>query len=275
MKSKMPKIIALHGAPRSGTSWIGQIFNSNESVAYRYQPFFSHSYRGRITADSEAVELRSFFKDLLETNDDFVLQRGEANLSRRGEDFRKTGITHLVYKEVRFHHLLPVFLERLRDLRAIGLVRDPRAVLWSWSQAPREFEPSWSLRGEWRQAQAKNRGLDENWYGFDRWKELALLFLDLSRKYPERFRIVRYEDFLEDCLGQVAQVFEFCGLAVGKQTVDFVKRSISTADRDPYGVYRSHEDSMRALWRDGLHPEIQRAVADDLAGTPLEKFLCQ
>ncbi len=38
-------IIGLHGAPRSGTTWIGQIFNSAPQVAFRFQPFFAHAFR--------------------------------------------------------------------------------------------------------------------------------------------------------------------------------------------------------------------------------------
>ncbi len=273
MKKSKPRIIGLHGAPRSGTSWIGQIFNSSKSVAYRYQPFFSYAFRGRVTEDSGYAELQAFFDDLLVTRDDFILQKGGENLGPKEEHFSKTGVTHLVYKEVRFHHLLPVLLEKLDGFRAIGLVRDPRAVLWSWSRAPREFEAGWSLSGEWRHAQAKNRGLEENWYGFERWKELALLFMDLSRRYPERFRVFRYEDFLADVYGQVASAFEFCGLEMAEQTEDFIKRSTSSNDGDPYGVYRQHGRLPEMPWRDGLDPGICEAVTKDLTGTPLERYL--
>jgi len=34
-------IIGIIGAPRSGTSWTGQIFDSAPDVLYRMQPFYS------------------------------------------------------------------------------------------------------------------------------------------------------------------------------------------------------------------------------------------
>ena len=37
--------LALFGCPRSGTSWLGQIFNSAPDVAYRYQPLFSYEFK--------------------------------------------------------------------------------------------------------------------------------------------------------------------------------------------------------------------------------------
>ena len=36
------KNVAIFGVPRSGTSWLGQIFNSSPMVAYRFQPLFSY-----------------------------------------------------------------------------------------------------------------------------------------------------------------------------------------------------------------------------------------
>src|SRR5690625_3598820 len=176
-----PKIVAIHGAPRSGTSWLGQIFNSSPQVAYRYQPFFAHAFRDRVNSTSSRGELETFFTDLLDTQDDFVLQRNEARLAQREIQFQKTAATHLVYKEVRFHDLLPHLLERLPELRAVGLVRDPRAVIASWVRAPREFQADWELGDEWRNAPLKNAGQNENWYGFARWKELASMFITLHR----------------------------------------------------------------------------------------------
>ena len=64
--SAAKNIIAIHGAPRSGTSWLGQLFNSSPQVAYRYQPFFSYAFRGRIDTGSDVASLRGFFADLLD-----------------------------------------------------------------------------------------------------------------------------------------------------------------------------------------------------------------
>src|SRR5690606_751005 len=144
--------------------------------AYRYQPFFSHAFRGRVDAASDASTLRHFFDELLASDDDFVLQRGASALAGYELAFDKRDATHLVYKEVRFHDLLEPLLERLPELHAIGLVRDPRAVVASWSAAPREFRAEWVLQDEWREAPSKNVGHPENWYGFSRWRELANLF---------------------------------------------------------------------------------------------------
>src|SRR5690606_19342501 len=165
MSRGAPRIVAIHGAPRSGTSWLGQLFNSSEFVAYRYQPLFAHAFRGRISTSSTGEELRTFFRDLLATTDNFVLQRGAAALAGYELEFPKGLATHLVYKEVRFHDLLDVLLGLLPDLHLVALIRDPRDVIASWVAAPREFRPEWSVEDEWFEASSKNAGLGENWYG--------------------------------------------------------------------------------------------------------------
>ena len=47
MTASLLPVAGIHGAPRSGTTWLGQLFNSHPAVKYCYQPFFSHAFRGR------------------------------------------------------------------------------------------------------------------------------------------------------------------------------------------------------------------------------------
>ena len=271
MNPQAQQVIAVHGAPRSGTSWLGQLFNSHPQVAYRYQPFFSYAFRGRVTTATPADALRSFLDDLLATNDDFVLQTGRARVARAAPTFEKSKSrpTHLVYKEVRFHDLIPILLERLPTLRVIGLVRDPRSVLASWFNAPREFRAEWSPAAEWRDAPLKNAGLRENWYGYTRWKELARMFSALEIDHPDSFRIVRYESLVADPISTTFELFAFCGLTPGLQTTSFIRESTSRDDGDPYGVFRSR----RGIHAPALSDDIARIILDDLQGTSLARFL--
>ena len=265
-----PALVGLHGAPRSGTSWLGALFDSSEQVAYRFQPFFAYAFRGRIDRNSDAPGIVRFFDYLLVTDDAFVTQRGDARLARDGPTFAKTRPSHLVYKEVRFHDLMAPILDAVPDARCIGLVRDPRSVLASWFAAPREFKPEWSQRTEWRRAPIKNAGLDENWFGYERWKELAQLFLELGTRFPDRFRLVRYEHLVRSPGDVARSLFEFCGLVPGGQTSRFIEESTTRDDGDPYGVFRQ-----RARLRPdaNIPAEIASEIESDLSGTALEQFL--
>lgn len=273
MTAALLPVAGIHGVPRSGTTWLGQLFNSHPAVRYCYQPFFAHAFRGRADLSTGAPDLRGLFRDMLACDDAFVNQTGDARLSPRTPTFDKQTPDRLLYKEVRFHHLLPHFLRTLPEFKGIGVVRDPRFVLASWFQAPREFDPAWSRAAEWREAPLKNRGLDENWYGFTRWVALANLFLELERAWPGRFTLVRYEWLVAEPQDAMQALFESCGLDMHPQTLAFIRESSTEGDDDPYGVYRSGgADRVRAA-RHCLEPDIAAAIERELAGTPLERFM--
>lgn len=266
-------VLGIHGAPRSGTSWVGQIFNSSEYVAYRYQPFFSHAFRGHIRKDSDTDAIRQVFRELTTSSDAFLLQIGKERLARNMMRFPKKETTHLVYKEVRFHDLLPELLRKVPEFKAVGIVRDPRAVIDSWFRAPREFDPRWSKNSEWRYAETKNAGRPENWYGFERWKELSYLFLDLYSAHKDRFRLLQYEDMVADPLATSRALFDFCGLPLSTQTESFLEASTSSDDHDPYGVFRDHRLLGASRRHHGVENDIASMIASQIEGTPLAGFL--
>lgn len=267
-------VIGIHGAPRSGTSWLGQLFNSHPHVAYRYQPFFSYAFRDRIHHASSPIQLEKLFEDLLHTEDDFVLQRRKERLARYLPHFHKAESTHLVYKEVRFHQLTETILSRLPEAKVVGIMRDPRAVLASWYLAPREFNPEWDFATEWRTAESKNEGKAENWYGFERWKQLAGMFLELEQRFDQQFMIVDYSSLVSDTGRLLKLLFDFCGLRWCRQTEDFIADSKSMDDDDPYGVMRGSRTRSRS-WRQTLHPDIAEAIWKDLRQTPYTRFLTE
>lgn len=265
------RLVGIHGAPRSGTTWLGELFNSQECVAYRYQPFFSYAFRGQIDERSSAAEIRRCFDDMFMTRDEFVLQRGAARLSRSAPHFEKALPTHLVYKEVRFHDLIEPLAAALPDAKFVGIVRDPVSVLRSWFAAPRDFKPEWSKQTEWRRATLKNAGLAENWYGYERWKQLALMFLSLAARNPDRFRLVRYEELVSDPRTVLSALFRFCDLQLGDQTARFIAESTTRDDGEPYGVFRRHRTAVPS--QADLPAGMVDDIKHDVAGTPLEQFL--
>ena len=271
MKEPLP-VLAIHGAPRSGTSWLGQILNSHEAVAYRYQPMFAHAFKGRVHAQATRQDFDAFFADLLETQDDFVLQRGASALAGYTLAFEKSTPRLLAYKEVRYHEVLPRLLEVVPHSRLLGIVRDPRDVLASWVSAPREFRAEWSLAAEWREAPSKNLGRPESWYGFERWCELTRLLEALAAKHPARVRMVRYEDLVGDPVPEVAALFHWCGLGPDDQTQRFLARSQSEDDGQTYGVLRAAaQRGARAA--ETLPPTILKSIVQTLEGSPLARYL--
>lgn len=252
--------VAIFGAPRSGTSWLGQLFNSSPQVAYRFQPLFSYAFKGRLSEESTSEEIRNFYKELLETSDDFVMQRRTISGKDTGLSFRKKEPSCLVWKEVRYHYVIEALLKR-SDTQIVGIVRHPCAVIHSWLNAPKEFDPSWDPLDEWRFASKKNLGRKEEYNGYEKWKVLAFGYMRLARDYPDRFRTVVYEDLNLDTTGQLKSLYDFCGLPWSEQTDQFIRSSKSTDNEDPYGVFRKQKRNNE--WEGSLPADIENSILTD------------
>lgn len=264
-------VVAVHGAPRSGTSWLGEIFKSSPHVAYRFQPLFSHAFKGRIGTGSSAEEIGSFFNDLLRTDDAFVLQR-DPGIHPDGREAGTGGKrTHLVYKEVRYHHVLENLLARCPRVSLVAIIRDPRAVIDSWHHAPREYDPSWGLMTEWRNAPAKNMGKPEEFYGYERWKASALLFHRLRDVHPERVSLVRYATLNADPVREAGALFNRLGIEWSDHVERFIAESRSRDGGSAYSVFRKTRPD--DAWRSRLPGRIAEDIEADLRGGPLEYIL--
>jgi len=240
--------VAIFGCPRSGTSWLGQILNASEHVAYRYQPLFSYEFKdwfGRRGVSEES--LLAFRQALLDARSDFVLQ-----------DLRpaKGEPTHLVWKEVRYHALM-ASLSSLEGLDAlVYLFRDPVDVLNSWYLAPKEFRAGQDIHAEWLHAPTKNVDACE-FNGFARWKTSMRLACALAERHPGKFVPLSYERLRADPRTQVERLFATLGLAVSPQVDAFIGESTSRQVADPYAVFRTEQTPL------ALPEDIVAAIEGD------------
>jgi hypothetical protein len=263
-------VTLLMGVARSGTSWIGQVFNSAPDVSFRFQPLFSYEFKNRVDEDSESGEYLQLFRDLLAAETPFLTQRDKQEAGAY-PFFQKGGeAPHLVLKENRYHSLIEPMLRRTTHPKVIGIVRNPCAVLNSWRKNAREFPPGSDLAREWRFGMCKNRGT-EDYFGYYKWKEVANLYVDLEQQYPGRFRIVRYEETVADPVRVFAELFAFAGIDYGEQTKQFVEQSTSRHDDGYYSVYKA--STVAEAWSSELDPYIIEQIAADLRATRLEVFL--
>lgn len=266
-----PQVVGIHGVPRSGTSWLGAIFDSSPRVAYRFQPLFSYAFKNRIDAASSDVEIARFLADLAATDDPFVLHREKVGSDGDHGFVKEEPPTHLVMKHVRHHQVVARLLEAWPSFRCVALVRHPCAVIHSWLRAPREFEAGWDPSEEWRFAPKKNQDRPEEWNGFEKWVEATRLFLELARSWPDRVQVVRYADLLARPEVVTRELFARVDLPLEQQTVDFLRVSTTRHSDDPYSVYRARETDEE--WKLGLDRGIADAILRELAGDPLDVFL--
>jgi len=259
--------IAIFGVPRSGTSWLGQIFNSSPKVAYRYQPIFAYSFDGFLSEKSTTKEIKQFHKQLLETNDEFVCQKINVSGNKTPE-FPKKNISHLVWKEVRYLNIIENLLEK-SSAKVIGIIRHPCGVLKSWMKAPKEFNDEWDIKEEWQNAEKKN-GEEHEYYGYERWIDATEMFLELETKYPNQFKTVVYEALLKEPDRKIKELFDFSGLEYSEQTRLFFKESTQTASDDPYDVYRKEKTGQD--WRTELPTSIINEILDDKRFVQLSEY---
>ncbi|HTN94173.1 MAG TPA: sulfotransferase [Gallionella sp.] len=266
------KKIAIFGTPRSGTSWLGHIFNSHPDVALRFQPLFSYGHKGSLSTDSSAEEIRKFFEDILNTQDTFATMKADSQ--KNYPAFQKSAWpSHIVFKETRYLHIVENILKKCSDVKIVGIVRNPLAVLASWMSAPKEFNHEWDIDSEWRGAPRKNQNRPEEFFGFDKWKESAAAFLQFQSQFPQQFILVRYGELNRTPLDTTKLLFDFCELEVCGQVRDFLSESKSRHDEDPYSVYRAKANDTH--WKDILPTDIVDEVCGDLRNTSLQIFLSE
>ncbi len=266
----LERVVGVFGMPRSGTSWIGQIFDSHPRVAFRLDPLFSYAFKNQLDANSCAGSIRDFFAAVHNSDDDFLLQT-----ERRREGiyptFTKIDVPDtLVFKTTRFHHLLEPLLQRSRELVIVAIVRHPCGAICSWLETPREFPSTADPSVEWRTGRCRKTA-DEEFWGFDDWKSVTLRHLELESRHPERFAIVRYEKLVASAEAETERFFRFCGLELSDQTRDFLQASHASHNSDSYSVFKS--PSVVDRWRERLPPRIQEEILSEVQGTALERFI--
>lgn len=266
------KNIALLGVARSGTSWLGNIFDSSPKVTYRFQPLFSYEFRGRLSHESSREEYFEFLENLRDADTEFLTQMDKKQAGLYPVFEKSSEPDTLVFKENRFLYYFGKMARTLPDeLKIVSIIRNPCAVINSWVQNPKEFPPGSIIDDEWRFGACKNEGKEENFFGFYKWREAANICLDMADQMPDIAKIIKYEDLVEDPLKFTSELFDFVGLQVTDQTRSFLSDSGEKHLESPYAVYKDR--SVKDKWRDTLDKKIVREIYDELSGTRLQTFL--
>jgi hypothetical protein len=264
------QVIWLSGMPRSGTTWLSQIFASSPQVRLKFCPLFSYEFKNALDEKSTSKDWLSFFNDVYNTSSPYMDQE---HLKNDGlvPDFaeKKPNPDFLLIKSNRFHNLIPCLFKNVPCAKVIHLVRHPAATIHSWLSNPTEFPADANPLREWRSGTCRKTGVGEFW-GFDDWKAVTLQALEMERVYPNRMRILRYEELTKYTFKETETLFDFIGLSICRSTKDFINESRSRHDPNKRSVYK--KPSPDAAWRLGLPKSIINSIEADLAGKPQERF---
>lgn len=253
--------LALFSVPRSGSTWLGEILNSSPNTCYKFQPNFAYSFKLCLNENSSKEEIDNFFEELLVCQDDFVNGRVSISGNRKEFNFEKKETETIIFKETHFINILDNILIK-SNVKIIGLIRSPFAVINSWINIPKEFNPEWEINEEWRTASLKNNNQKSHYFGYEKWKQASFLYLDLQIKYPHQFYLVNYSDLLHNSIQEVKKIFSFCQLDYTPQTDYFIKASTTTQSADAYAVFKQKENDL--AWKNKLPEQIEKEITNDL-----------
>lgn len=257
------KLVAIHGVPRSGTSWLGSILDSSPDTKYLLQPLFSYAFKDFLNANSSPDKIEDFIQGLSVSEDEFINQYDKKKLGTYPIFEKNSPLGVIVYKEARYHYIIENLLKRNPEIKVVGIIRNPHAVIHSFFRAPREFrrDLGWKELEEWRFAEKKNEGRKENFYGYQKWVEVATMFLDLQNRFPNRFYIQKYEDLIDDIENEISKLFSFCELTIHPQTLNFLASSMAQQSDGAYGVYK--QNPTINAWQGLLHDNIVNEIKND------------
>jgi len=267
----VPPVIIVAGMPRSGTTWVGQIFDSHPDVAYRVCPLFCHSLKNAVAFDDpRAAWERVFEKSFLAPTDYMLETRGRLAGDLPAFSVKAVPPRRLVLKFDHHQNLVRRALELFADLRVVALVRNPCAAIDSWLRAPKEFPADADPLMHWRDGSIKKRWPGDH-FGFNDWVWMTKEFLSLERMWPARVEVIRYEDLVAGGWSSGESLLVRCGLTPHSAAARFVQESQSRHSDATYGVFKNAR--VMDAWQERLPLTIRMEIENQVRGTPLERFL--
>lgn len=263
--------VFLLGMPRSGTTWLSQIFEASPKMVVRLSPNYSYLLKNKLSESSTANDWIGILSIALSSDDPFMTQnwkREQGELEWIEKDPKKA--CRLAIKDTRFHHIYLKGMELFPRAKCLYIVRHPCGHLNSWKSSA-EFPGDADFTTHWRTgACRKSDGPGEYW-GFSDWKELTTQYLALERKDPDRFKVFQYEALVQEPLEIAKKLLGFIGLPMGENVASFLERSHASHNPSAFSVFRSPKVAER--WHTEFPNEIAEEIYKDLQGTELERFL--
>ena len=284
MNPEMVPIFFIMGRPRSGTTLLSTLFDAHPNVKIPpefpimlplYQEFrkvkdwdekailsfvafiFQHNVFIHRTLENLKIDREAFTAELMTLRHKGTIQDFLKKVNEQGFSvFPKREILMIGDKNPVYSIYTERFLKIFPDARFICIVRDYRDNFVSMRKlSDLKLEaPILTLQ-------------------VYRWRYVAKLFLKCKKRYPDRFRIIRYEDLVTNKTGVVDGLCQFLGIPFDPSVFEFYRKKEETQKAyDNPLVERFHGSLMNPvntgrmdLWKTEMTPAEIR-MADALAG---------
>ena len=264
-------VVWLSGMPRSGTTWLGQILASHPDIRLKHCPLFSYEFRDRCNESSDRSDWLNLLHEVYHQSGPFLDQE---HLRSKGlvPQFQNKAVAPrvLAIKSNRFHHLSRNIIELVPEVRWIAVVRHPAATIHSWITNATEFPANADPATEWRTGACRKSGPGEFW-GFNDWLTVTKSQLALSREFPDRVHLLRYDSFDLQPMVSTLKLFTWLGLDVDPQVEDFVAKSQALHSDNKRSVFKKPGNSSR--WQRELDENIRHEIEETCVRENLADFL--
>lgn len=264
------QVIWLTGMPRSGTTWVSQIFASHPDVRVKFCPLFSYSFKNLLDENASKEEWQGLFTKVFVTEDAFMDQEHLRGKGLVPEFSKNPEPNALLIKSNRFHHLTEGILQKCPNVSFISIVRHPCAAIHSWISNPLEFPAGQDPQKQWRTGSCRKTDVGEFW-GFEDWKKVTSLHLRLAKEWRDRFLMERYDNFMKTPLEKARELFEKLGLDIPPSTREFIMASQNSHNSHRRSVYK--DPSRLPDWKNSLDKNIADQIYQELQDTELAVFL--
>ena len=261
----------LLGMPRSGTTWLSQIFESSPDFVVRLSPNYSYTLKNQLDLGASRNDWSAQLSAALVTSDPFMTQnwRRETGELETFPSRPLWTVGRLAIKDTRFHSLYQRAMELFDEAQLIYLVRHPAGAINSWWRS-KEFPDEAGIASEWRSGACRKKEGPGEYWGFDDWCSLTDRYLHLARQAPSRYRVCQYEILVRNPERVATELFAFAGYDLCPTTREFLLDSQSRHDDRTYSVFK--DPSVVDRWRSELPEAIQETIRIELAETPLARF---
>jgi hypothetical protein len=271
MSTMYSKIIYITAMPRTGSTWVGQLFAAHPEVRLKYCPLFSYEFRGRCDERSPPGDWRGMFDELYERKSDYLDQE---HLRTKGDvptfDNVNPRPPVMCVKSNRFHTLTRSMVSKLPEITWIALARDPVTTIASWVLNPTEFVEPCTVDADWRSGECRRTRPGEHW-GFADWLWVTAMHAELATAHPDRFTQLHYEDLSHAPVEAAKRLLDIAGLSHDPQVLEFARSSQAEHSAQPRSVFKNPRRS--ASRYDTLPAGIVAAMLAETREAGLERFL--
>lgn len=246
-------LISLHSAPRSGSTWLQYIFESNPNIKTILQPLFSYKFKNIITESSSTHDFSNFINEMKLTDDDFCNLKSHLHESNNIFDLKKEKIKHILMKNVHHHHLIEKMIELYPSIKIIGLTRNPESVICSQMNSSEKLK-------DWLNGEDKNENKKENFFGFNKWLEIEEIFRNVKDKYKDNVILIKYEEVVENPVEEIKKICAFCNIEYHNNMEYAINLMKSKHSDNNYSVFKT-EDTINK-YSSKLEPKIYNYIKE-------------